>query len=662
MSKSAPGITGRLGRIVIAGLLVAGIALIGPFTAGVANAAVPAFPDNITVFPDRDFVSIDGFAEHAGEQISIEVRRPGVGLIGSASGTTASAASIAAGNPAIEVNHPGGICWGAGGGLQVTPDLRAGDVVSLSFAGVAVADTTTLDAAVTGGTLTGPTTLVVQGRLGPAVDPAFIEQRIVEPALRTTEIARRDIRAVPGPLTVAPRGGYSSGLQVAGDNFTATYEFLTPETATIAAGGGYRAMAWQDQDANGNRQGVTISEFGELGGPGMGGCPAGAVQQGPASPTNVTADQNGESVAVTWTAPVQTPGSAPVLGYTVRAVDQLSSNDAQAEIGRRINNPDAHAATLPTTLAGKRIEVRAFSETGESWPPALPGNTPSGDVTAPTVKATPAGGFYTADQSVTLTANEPGSEIYYTLDGSDPLQAGSAGPAANLYTAPIDLAFSSGATTVRYVAFDPAGNASLAKIDKYTFGSAQAPGAPTAVTAQAASGSATVRWTAPADPGTSPITGYKVTATPGAGAPVEQTSGASTSTAQLSGLTNGTSYAVTVAAVNVVGSGSPSAPVTITPAAPAVDTLAVTFSKWKSGDLRIDGTGNIAGASLTFRSGSAAGTVFASNVIVQPPAAGAAAGTWTLRVRAGSAATRNPSPVFISSDKGGALGPVTVPN
>jgi hypothetical protein len=394
----------------------------------------------------------------------------------------------------------------------------------------------------------------------------------------------------------------------------------------------------------------------------MGGCPAGAVQQGPTSPTNVTADQNGESVAVTWTAPVQTPGSAPVLGYTVRAVDQLSSNDAQAEIGRRINNPDAHSATLPTTLAGKRIEVRAFSETGESWPPALPGNTPSGDVTAPIVKATPAGGFYTADQSVTLTANEPGSEIYYTLDGSDPLQAGSAGPAANLYTAPIDLAFSSGATTVRYVAFDPAGNASLAKIDKYTFGSAQAPGAPTAVTAQAASGSATVRWTAPADPGTSPITGYKVTATPGAGAPVEQTSGASTSTAQLSGLTNGTSYAVTVAAVNVVGSGSPSAPVTITPAAPAVDTLAVTFSKWKSGDLRIDGTGNIAGASLTFRSGSAAGTVFASNVIVQPPAAGAAAGTWTLRVRAGSAATRNPSPVFISSDKGGALGPVTVPN
>jgi hypothetical protein len=119
---------------------------------------------------------------------------------------------------------------------------------------------------------------------------------------------------------------------------------------------------------------------------------------------------------------------------------------------------------------------------------------------------------------------------------------------------------------------------------------------------------------------------------------------------------------VTVAAVNAVGSGDPSNPVTVTPVAPAVDTLAVTFSKWKSGDLRMDGTGNIAGASLTFRSGSATGTVFADNVIVQPPAAGTINGTWSIRVRAGSAATRNPSPVFISSDKGGTLGPLTVPN
>ncbi|MEY2241839.1 hypothetical protein AB8A21_02560 [Streptomyces sp. BF23-18] len=40
------------------------------------------------------------------------------------------------------------------------------------------ADAKTLDLGVTGGALTTPTTLVIQGRLGPDVDPTFLEQRI----------------------------------------------------------------------------------------------------------------------------------------------------------------------------------------------------------------------------------------------------------------------------------------------------------------------------------------------------------------------------------------------------------------------------------------------------------------------------------------------------
>ncbi|KRF08958.1 hypothetical protein ASH00_04585 [Arthrobacter sp. Soil782] len=61
----------------------------------------------------------------------------------------------------------------------------------------------------------------------------------------------------------------------------ATYQFDDPATAQIAAAAelGERAMAWQQEDADGNRQGLTIAEFGELGGPGMGGCPAGPGDQ-----------------------------------------------------------------------------------------------------------------------------------------------------------------------------------------------------------------------------------------------------------------------------------------------------------------------------------------------------------------------------------------------
>ena len=48
-------------------------------------------------------------------------------------------------------------------------------------------------------------------------------------------------------------------------------------------------MAWEAEDADANRQGLTIAEYGEPGGPGMGGCPNGPRQSGPAAPTNISA-------------------------------------------------------------------------------------------------------------------------------------------------------------------------------------------------------------------------------------------------------------------------------------------------------------------------------------------------------------------------------------
>ena len=38
-------------------------------------------------------------------------------------------------------------------------------------------------------------------------------------------------------------------------------------------------MNWQVQDADGNRQGITIAEFGEVGGPGCRRLPAGPADQ-----------------------------------------------------------------------------------------------------------------------------------------------------------------------------------------------------------------------------------------------------------------------------------------------------------------------------------------------------------------------------------------------
>ena len=91
------------------------------------------------------------------------------------------------------------------------------------------------------------------------------------------------------------------------------------------------------------------------------------------------------------------------------------------------------------------------------------------------------------------------------------------------------------------------------------------PGAPTGVTASAGNGQATISWTTPASAGSSAITSYTVTASPGGRT---CTVNAPATTCTISGLTNGTAYTFTVVASNNVGTSDPSsASNSVTPAA-----------------------------------------------------------------------------------------------
>jgi hypothetical protein len=83
----------------------------------------------------------------------------------------------------------------------------------------------------------------------------------------------------------------------------------------------------------------------------------------------------------------------------------------------------------------------------------------------------------------------------------------------------------------------------------------QAPGAPTGVTATAGNAQAIVKFAPPVSSGTSPITSYTVTSSPG-GVTKTGTAGPITVT----GLTNGKTYTFTVKAGNVVGFGPASSP------------------------------------------------------------------------------------------------------
>ena len=95
------------------------------------------------------------------------------------------------------------------------------------------------------------------------------------------------------------------------------------------------------------------------------------------------------------------------------------------------------------------------------------------------------------------------------------------------------------------------------------------PGAPTVSAVTAANGSLTISFTAGADGG-SPITNYKYS--------IDGTNyialnpAAATSPFTISGLTNGTTYTVTIKAVNAVGDSVASNAVTGTPVAPAATT------------------------------------------------------------------------------------------
>jgi hypothetical protein len=596
-------------KVGIAAALLVGLPSVlvgGPSSVGAVTPNLPVFPNNIMVFPNRDFVSLEGFSEHAGEAGLVRVTRPGVGVVGSAIGIVSGT------DVAFEVNHPGGICWGAGTGLQVTPDIQAGDVVSLSFGGVEAAATTSLDVYANDAVQNG-TTVIVTGHIGNSVDPANMEQRIIEPALVDTVIGKRDVRAVPGPLTPAPRGGYQSSLEFAPatQSFTATYIFDNASDAFIAAnaGLGERAMAWEFTDAAGNRQGMTIAENGEPGGPGVGGCPNGPLQSGPPGPTSVVAVAVPGGIKVNWTPVVALPGTQPILGYRVTAISPMV-NTEQVEVGRRITNPGANSTTITGLVAGGTydINVASFSSVGETFPPVTA--IPATDVTPPTVAASPAGGSYPVAQQVTLTANELGSQIFYTTDTSDPVT----GPelSINHYTGPITI---DADKTLKFVAFDPSNNVSSVVTEDYAITNNPVPAATSFTNSSVGQGSVTLTW-APAAPGAPGllITSYEVDVFGSASAvsPIRtQTTNGDVTTATISGLTGDTPYWFTVSARNSINSAYGPASALLGPLTPQGTVVA---------NAGPDQTGVVRNTPVTLSgAGSTAGATYAWSQLITAP-------------------------------------------
>lgn len=628
-----------------------------------ASAAVPAFPNNIVVFPDRDFVSVEGYQDHAGETALVEVTRPGSGAVG-------SARSVVSGTDvAFEINHPGGVCWGADTAAKVTPDIRAGDTVSITFADGTRDETTTQDAAVTQDMTLEGSTLTVLGRTGPNVNRAQMEQRVINPDLGATDVGRRDIRALPGPLVPAAKGGYSSSLTFATDGtFLATYQFNDPVTAQIAAAAdlGERAMAWQQEDADGNRQGLTIAEFGELGGPGMGGCPAGPGDQPAPSPgaASVVRSVDKTSMQVKWTAAASQPGAAAVTGYSVVAIDQTVTNGQQVQLGARTNASTAQSTITNLNPASTyTVEVRSLagSRMSDAYTVSPAAAPQPGDTTVPTLALTPAPepGAVTKTNSVTVTGD---GQNFFTTDGSPVISGGLPSDTSQLYTGPVPI---TGPTTLKVAAFDQAGNFQLIEGEYAPLaGSTLPPAAPTGLAATAGQGSATLRWDA-SDPS---VTGYQVTVygTNGTALPLSAQPPETTARTQtITGLAGGSTYGFSVKAKTAAaGFGAESQKVTTT-VQPVTDRLTITSARWKSGEFRVVGTASMVGATVTVHrvtSTGAIGAAIPGALATVTAAAPPGIGDFSIRLRNGAAPTQNPGRIYVKSSNGGVAGPFTVAN
>ena len=296
-------------------LMVGGVALglTSAALAGMPAQAIdsnpPTGPGNIEIFPKRDMVAIEGYSDFAGKTAEIKILRGG-DVIGSARGTVD-------GTGFLEVNHPGGVCWGAGTSLQVTPDIKGGDEVRVDFLNtggrwdgarttdVEITDVTRVDAG---------NKLVFTGTYGAGVDmpgadlvadPGKFGVEIVNPDMRggTSAVGERAIGwpeepGEPAPTGYSVTGGVTSGTDATGGNFEIAFAFDQVSDLDLAEAGEAVALGWQAEapvelgiEAF---YGMTLYEFHESSGPGFGGCPAGPQEARPNSPTTYTGKGAGD--------------------------------------------------------------------------------------------------------------------------------------------------------------------------------------------------------------------------------------------------------------------------------------------------------------------------------------------------------------------------------
>ncbi|WP_171654709.1 fibronectin type III domain-containing protein [Paenibacillus foliorum] len=294
----------------------------------------------------------------------------------------------------------------------------------------------------------------------------------------------------------------------------------------------------------------------------------------PDPPTGISAVAGKQSATVSFTPPVNNGGSA-ITGYTV-------TSDPGGLIASGAGSP----ITVTGLTYGKAytFTVTATNETGTSLPSAPSGSVSPGGPPAivpdPPTGVSAVAGNQSATVSFIPPVNNGSSTITQYTVTSNPggFTASGAGSPITItglnngvsYTFTVTATNGAGLSapspaSASVTPFSPSRSSSRSSSSS----SASVPGAPTEVSASAGNGSAIVSFTPPVNNGSSAITGYTVTSSPGG-----LTASGAGSPITITGLTNGTAYTFTVSATNGAGISISSAPtVSVTPILPVTAVL-----------------------------------------------------------------------------------------
>ncbi len=654
---------------------------------GIATSASagnpPSGPGNIEVFPDRDMIAIEGYTAQAGQTATITVRRGGQ--------TVGTATGVVDNSGFREWNHDSASCF-----TDVTPDLQAGDEVSLSFSGSPLVDGMRVNSAqITDITASEPAagnvnSVTISGTYGPEVSLDRFAVEVVNPTMRDEgAIGERAIGWSPNEVPDEVPTGYTVSGTAANGAFSVTFDDMSASDQQLVFEGQAVALSWMADATTVEQQlGLTLAEYGLASG-GAPGCPAGPDgARPPTSEYSVVWNADGTSATVTWASATPVVGGAAVTGYSVTAIDQANQRQEGYRVGANATQVVVDGLT-GGSLYG--IEVRSMVGNDMGAPFALAGTiTPPGedgtpDTTAPVLTTDPVLTGTTAvvapNRSLTLSADE--GTIYYTLDGS-PVTTETDGnvpsPSALIYQGPI--AITADNTAVAIAVIDAAGNATHAS-GVVSPAPAAAAVTPTglAITSTggagpdpaAPQGRVALAWNPVTDAvsyrvrvflrteatATTPLT---VTPMPALDTIVTGT------TADVTGLAksaDGQRYLFRVQ--SRTGATTPystlSAPVNHRVVG---DDVAIGLAQFRTGDeFRINGSGTVPGATITVHRTNAAGTGPAAAPIAGYPTAVVGAlevpgntGAWDATVDPAPAVA--PTEIWIKSSEGGVSGPFPV--